>query len=68
LFKEYGATVNIVYLEKSLTKIFIQNRNRKDSIPDWTISDYLKNLEIPTIEEVDSIEYIIEERKNNFIC
>jgi len=68
LFKEYGATVNIVYLEKSLTKIFIQNRNRKDSVPDWTISDYLRNLEIPTIEEADSIEYIIEERKNNFIC
>ncbi len=55
LFADYGARIEVIYLEPSLPVIFRQNREREKSVPESVIRKMLSNLEIPTAAEAHRV-------------
>jgi len=59
LFMSYGATVHIVYVERPLKTILVQNKDREYSLPSDKILDYLAKVDIPTNEEAHTLTLVI---------
>ncbi|MEM9632364.1 MAG: AAA family ATPase [Pseudomonadota bacterium] len=60
LFRDYGAHVEIVYLEPSPATLFDQNRNRSTAIPDTALSKLVEKLEPPGEWEAHRIRRIFK--------
>jgi len=61
LFREYGAIVEIVYIEKPFDKVLKQNREREESVPEEYIIKGLSSFDVPLESEADYIRYVVEE-------
>jgi putative nucleotidyltransferase with HDIG domain len=59
LFNDYGARVEIVYIEPPLETILAQNRDRDAVVKESVILDMLARLEVPDLTEADTIQYVI---------
>lgn len=55
LFREYGARVEIVYVEPSLAVLYDQNRNRSAAIPDTALTNLVQKLEPPGETEAHEV-------------
>ncbi len=58
LFTEYGARVELVYLEPPLKTIYEQNQRRSRPVPSHVIEQLLNKLEPPTCTEAHSLALI----------
>jgi predicted kinase len=58
LFADYGARVEIVYIEPPLPMIFHQNKRRSRPVPEHVIRHLLDKLEPPTWAEAHSVELV----------
>lgn len=63
LFAAYDARVRIVYVEASADRLFEQNRNRTDPIPDAVITSLMDRWEVPDWTEAHSVEYHVDGRE-----
>ncbi|MBM4074668.1 MAG: ATP-binding protein, partial [Planctomycetes bacterium] len=55
LFADYGARIDIVYLEPPFPDIFERNRRRSKSVPEHVIRQLAKKLEPPTWSECHNL-------------
>jgi len=55
LFTDYGARIEIVYVEPSVTTILAQNKRRTNPVPEKVILRLLEKLEPPTVTECHSL-------------
>lgn len=60
LFRDYGARVEIVYVEPTYTRLFDQNRNRSSSVPDAALTSLVQKLEPPGETEAHEVTRITE--------
>lgn len=58
LFADYGARIEIVYLEPALETILAQNRRRSKIVPENVIMRLLEKLEVPTLTECHSLTIV----------
>jgi predicted kinase len=58
LFADYGARVEIVYLEPPLPLILAQNKRRERIVPDKVIHDMAGRLEPPTWNEAHGVQLL----------
>jgi predicted kinase len=59
LFADYGARIEIVYLEPPLEMILAQNKKRLNPVPENVILGLLEKLEVPTINRVPLIDICV---------
>ena len=55
LFADYGARVEIVYLEPAIATILKQNKERTASIPESAIRRLIDKIEVPTLAEAHAV-------------
>jgi predicted kinase len=55
LFEDYGARIQIVYVEPPLQTILSQNRRRANPVPETVVLRLLEKLEPPTIAECHDV-------------
>ena len=58
LFKSYGASVRIVYLETDMVTQLYRNANRECPVPETVIGNMLRKLSVPEIHEARKVEWI----------
>jgi putative nucleotidyltransferase with HDIG domain len=58
LFADYGARIEIVYLEPPLDVVYSQNKNRQAAVPRRVIERLVAKLEPPTRTEAHSVELV----------
>ena len=58
LFHDYGAKVNIIYLEVPFARLLLQNKNRRHIVPENIIHKMINNLEIPNYDEAQEVKFI----------
>lgn len=58
LFADYGARIEIVYIEPPTEVLFEQNRNRSNVVPTSVILRLLESLEPPTWAEAHSVAFV----------
>jgi len=61
LFADYGARVEIVYVEPSLSTVRRNNRNRTSPVPEDVISKLFRRLEPPTLTECHALKLVTVE-------
>lgn len=61
LFRNYGAYVNIMYVEVPYKKLLKQNSNREYPISEKAINELIKKLDIPNELECHEVTYIIKD-------
>jgi predicted kinase len=57
LCTDYGARVRIVYVEPTYEKLFQQNKDREDVVPENVLERFIRRLDMPGIEECLNITY-----------
>jgi predicted kinase len=57
LFADYGARIEIVYLEPPVATILAQNRRRTNPVPECVILRLVEKLEPPTLTECHSLTF-----------
>ena len=57
LFADYGAKIEIVYIEPSVDSILAQNKRRANPVPEKVILRLLEKLEPPTITECHELTF-----------
>jgi len=63
LFRDYGAHIEIVYLEAGPDRLFQQNRGRSTAIPDEALAGLVKKLEPPGDWEAHKITRLVAENE-----
>lgn len=58
LFRDYGARVELVYVEPALPRLLEQNKNRAHPVPENVVLDLLEKCEPPTLWEGHSVTYV----------
>lgn len=58
LFTDYGAKIEIVYIEPPVATILAQNRRRTNPVPEKVILRLLEKLEPPTVTECHSLTFV----------
>lgn len=58
LFTDYGARVEIVYVEPSIATILAQNKHRINPVPEKVILRLLEKLEPPTVTECHALTFV----------
>jgi len=58
LFIDYGARVEIVYIEPPLSTILKQNKERENNVPERVIHRLLEKLEVPTLAEAHAVTIV----------
>ncbi|WP_254448991.1 AAA family ATPase [Thalassococcus sp. S3] len=58
LLRDYGARIEIVYLEVSTDQLHRQNRDRPDAVPDAVIAHLSKKLEPPQLWEAHQVTLV----------
>jgi len=61
LFRQYGYSITIHYVEKPIEKTLINNRNRELKLPDSIILEKFSKLDVPTRLECHRLELDVEE-------
>ena len=61
LFADYGARVEIVYVEPSVSEVRQNNRKRESPVPEEVISKLFRRLEPPTLTECHVLELVVME-------
>lgn len=59
LFLEYGAKVEIIYIESNYKDLLKQNSNRDYKVPETYIQKMLSKLDIPTYDESHNLKVIL---------
>lgn len=59
-FTDYGAFVNIHYIEVPYKQLLLQNRNRIDKVPTRAVDKMIKTLEIPQYDECIDVNYLTQ--------
>jgi predicted kinase len=59
LFTEYGSRVRIIYVEVSPERLFVQNRQRRQRVPDSAIERLLDRWEVPDPTEAHGIIHVV---------
>ena len=57
LFADYGARIEIVYLEPPIATLLAQNKRRTNPVPEKVILRLLEKLEPPTVTECHSLTF-----------
>lgn len=57
LFDDYGARIEIVYVEPPFKRIFDQNKKRQDPVPERAIKKMASKIEPPTLAEAHEVTY-----------
>ncbi|MCC6821593.1 MAG: AAA family ATPase [Verrucomicrobia subdivision 3 bacterium] len=57
LFTDYGARIEIVYIEPPVKTILAQNKRRTAPVPEKVILRLLEKLEVPTVTESHSLTF-----------
>ena len=61
LFHDYGAKLEIVYVEPQLERILLQNRKRKEAaVPEKVIRNLATRIEPPTFWEAHEVQYVTD--------
>jgi predicted kinase len=60
LFADYGARIEIVYLEPPLATIRAQNKQRPNPVPEGVILRLIEKLEVPTVTECHALQLVGE--------
>jgi len=60
-FEDYGAKVEVIYVEVPFKELIKQNHNRKHKVPESAIKDMIGSLEIPDVTECYNVKYIIKD-------
>ncbi|MGE0535370.1 MAG: hypothetical protein AB7O68_10395 [Pirellulales bacterium] len=55
---DYGARIDLVYIEPPLKSILEQNRRRERSVPEGVVLDLVDKCEPPTLAEAHAVELI----------
>jgi putative nucleotidyltransferase with HDIG domain len=58
LFTDYGARIEIVYIEPPVATILGQNKHRANPVPEKVILRLLEELEPPTVTECHSLTFV----------
>lgn len=58
LFLEYGAHVQVVYLDTRLATLESRNREREQSVPWKAIENMVSKWEVPTLTEAHQVSYV----------
>jgi len=59
-FEDYGAKVEVIYVEVPYKELLKQNHNRKHKVPEDTIKDMIGSLEMPDKTECYNVKYIVK--------
>jgi len=59
LLADYKARVRIVYVEASLTKLYAQNRERQQTVPQTLMKRMLEKWEVPDLTEAHGVEWLV---------
>ena len=60
LATSYEARTRIVYVEVSAEKLWRQNREREDVVPQAVMERFLKRWEVPGLAEAHAVEYWVD--------
>ncbi|HEX5398694.1 MAG TPA: AAA family ATPase [Verrucomicrobiae bacterium] len=63
LFTDYGARIEVVYLEPPVAAILAQNKRRTNPVPEKVILRLLEKLEPPTVTECHSLTFVLYEHQ-----
>ena len=55
---QYGARVEIVYVESPASRLFAQNRRRPDAVPEGAIDRLLRRWEVPDRTEAHAVQFV----------
>jgi predicted kinase len=58
LFADYGARIELIYIEPPLRVIFQQNERRSRPVPERAIERLIAKLEPPTCTEAHEVEWV----------
>ncbi|MEQ9068930.1 MAG: ATP-binding protein, partial [Gimesia chilikensis] len=58
LFADYGARIELIYLEPPLETILKQNRQRPQPVPEQVICSLVEKVEPPTLTEAHTLDYL----------
>jgi len=61
--EDYGGRVKVVYIEVPYQKVLHQNVNREYPIPTNVLERFINKLEMPSLAEAHSVEYIVDGEK-----
>lgn len=59
--EDYGAKVEIIYLEVPYKKLLQQNHNREYKVPESAVENMINNLDMPDLTECYNVQYNIKE-------
>lgn len=59
LFWDYNIEIHIIYIEKDIKTILKQNNNREHKVPEKTILDIIRKIDVPLQYEAHFVKYII---------
>lgn len=60
LLRDYGARIEIVYLEVPVDRLLAQNTKRRDSVPVDAIEKLMQKLEPPQLLEAHQVDWIVD--------
>ena len=58
---DYGAKVRIVYIEPPYEKLFQQNKEREEIVPENILRRFIQRLDMPGPEECSQVEYCVSD-------
>lgn len=59
-FEDYGAKVEVIYVEVPYKELIKQNNNREYKVPEDAISRLIKGLEMPDVTECNDVQYHVK--------
>jgi predicted kinase len=62
LFSDYDARVRIVYREVPPERLFAQNRQRRERVPESVIERLLDRWEVPDATEAHQVDWVVDDR------
>ena len=65
-FEEYGAKVEIIYIEVPYKQLLSQNHNRDHKVPEDALNSMINALEVPDVTECYDVKYNIKESINSY--
>lgn len=61
-FEDYGAKVEVIYVEVPYNDLISQNHNREHKVPESAIKDMIGSLEMPDVTECYNVRYIVKDQ------
>lgn len=54
----YGGRARIVYLDAPFEAVMQRNRQRRESVPDGVVTDFMRRMEVPDLTEAHTVEWV----------